>query len=49
MLAVGLVFPLLYPHLKSLGASTSLIGLFGAIYSGLQIISGPLIVLFDQF
>ncbi|KAF5283312.1 hypothetical protein FQR65_LT13969 [Abscondita terminalis] len=43
LLAVGITFPLLYPHLKSLGASHTVLGIFGATYSGLQVISGPII------
>lgn len=43
LLAVGLTFPLLYPYLKTLGASHTLVGVYGATYSGLQVLTGPVI------
>lgn len=43
LLAVGLIFPLLFPHIRTLGASHLVVGVFGATYSGLQVLSGPVI------
>ncbi|KAF2882247.1 hypothetical protein ILUMI_23915 [Ignelater luminosus] len=43
LLAIGLTFPLLYPHIRSLGASHMVVGIFGSTYSGLQVLSGPVI------
>jgi len=41
---VSLVFPLMPQHAKELGASPSLIGLFGSIYGAVQFFSSPIIV-----
>ncbi|KAF5278572.1 hypothetical protein FQA39_LY00614 [Lamprigera yunnana] len=43
LVAVGLTFPLLYPQLRLLGASHTLVGVFGATYSGLQVLTGPIV------
>ncbi|XP_022919322.2 major facilitator superfamily domain-containing protein 9-like [Onthophagus taurus] len=43
LFAIGLMFPLLQPHLRSLGASHLTIGLMGSTYSALQVLAGPLI------
>ncbi|XP_063218072.1 major facilitator superfamily domain-containing protein 9-like [Bacillus rossius redtenbacheri] len=43
LFAVSLVMPLMSTHLKSLGASHFLIGLFGSVYSGVQLFSGPVV------
>ncbi|KAL3280334.1 hypothetical protein HHI36_017823 [Cryptolaemus montrouzieri] len=42
LFAVGLFVPLFGNHLKSLGASHFVVGLVGSVYSGIQIISGPI-------
>lgn len=44
LFAIGLTFPLLYPHVRSLGASHTTIGLLASLYSGFQIFSGPIFV-----
>lgn len=48
MFAVGLIYPLIDPIFKSLGASNFLAGLASSTYSGIQILSGPLIGSFSD-
>ncbi|KAK9679015.1 Major Facilitator Superfamily [Popillia japonica] len=43
LFAIGLMFPLLYPHIRELGGSHFIIGLLGSMYSALQVLTGPLI------
>nr|XP_023026470.1 major facilitator superfamily domain-containing protein 9-like isoform X2 [Leptinotarsa decemlineata] len=43
LFAVGLTFPLFATFLRDLGSSHSTIGLLSATYSGIQVLSGPLI------
>nr|CAB3263803.1 major facilitator superfamily domain-containing protein 9 [Phallusia mammillata] len=43
LFAVSIVFPLVPQHAKELGASPSLIGLFGSIYGAIQLFSSPII------
>ncbi|KAJ8939605.1 hypothetical protein NQ318_010612 [Aromia moschata] len=43
LFAIGLTFPLFSSHLRDLGVSHTLIGLLGSTYSGVQVLSGPLI------
>jgi hypothetical protein len=44
LFAVGLTVPLFSNHLRELGASHFTIGLLSSLYSGLQVISGPVVV-----
>ncbi|RZC31959.1 MFS 1 domain containing protein [Asbolus verrucosus] len=43
LFAVGLTFPLLSNHLRELGASHLSVGLISSLYSGLQVVSGPVV------
>ncbi|KAG5877556.1 hypothetical protein JTB14_023329 [Gonioctena quinquepunctata] len=43
LFAVGLTFPLFSTYLRDIGASHTTIGLVSAVYSGIQVLSGPLI------
>jgi MFS family permease len=43
LFAVGLTVPLFSTHLRELGASHFTIGLLSSLYSGLQVISGPVV------
>lgn len=43
LFAIGLITPLFGTHLRGLGASNFLIGIIASSYSGIQVISGPLI------
>ncbi|CAG9765221.1 unnamed protein product [Ceutorhynchus assimilis] len=43
LFAIALSFPLLAPHLQDLGASHTFIGAVVSIYSGIQVVSGPII------
>ncbi|XP_044261833.1 major facilitator superfamily domain-containing protein 9-like [Tribolium madens] len=43
LFAVGLTVPLFSNHLRELGASHFTIGLLNSLYSGLQVISGPIV------
>ncbi|GJQ81631.1 hypothetical protein Trydic_g8510 [Trypoxylus dichotomus] len=43
LFAIGLMFPLLYPHVRELGGSHIIVGLLGSSYSALQVLTGPLI------
>ncbi|KAI4460167.1 major facilitator superfamily domain-containing protein 10 [Holotrichia oblita] len=40
LFAIGLMFPLLYPHIRELGGSHFVIGLLGSTYSALQVLTG---------
>lgn len=43
MFAVGVAIPLLPAHMRNLGASHFMIGVSSSIYSGLQLLTGPLV------
>ncbi|XP_063906039.1 major facilitator superfamily domain-containing protein 9-like [Zophobas morio] len=43
LFAVGLTVPLFSNHLRELGASHFTIGLLNSLYSGLQVVSGPVV------
>lgn len=44
LFAIGIMFPLLYPYVRELGASHITVGLIDSSYSALQVLTGPLIV-----
>ncbi|KRT81506.1 membrane transporter, partial [Oryctes borbonicus] len=43
LFAIGLMFPLLYPHVRDLGGSHLTVGILGSSYSAVQVLTGPLI------
>ncbi|XP_060524281.1 major facilitator superfamily domain-containing protein 9-like [Cylas formicarius] len=43
LFAIGIIFPVLNTHLRSLGASHTLVGVFSSVYSGVQVLSGPVV------
>lgn len=49
MLGVGLIVPQLQNQARLLGCSHLLIGTLGAVYSGTQLVSGPVIVSINLF
>ncbi|KAF5278571.1 hypothetical protein FQA39_LY00613 [Lamprigera yunnana] len=42
-LTLGLIFPVISPHFKSIGASHAILGISGAVFGGLQVLSGPVV------